>query len=645
MRHFAGRRYEWMFLVVCSAMLLAACQPVVQTQTVEIRVVETQVVTVEKTRLVPAFYATVPAALGDRRVRQALAYCTDKLALVRAVYPYLSEAEQSALLMHSFVPPESWAYPGDEKLARYPFDPQKGGALLEEAGWIPGEGGEFRRNAAGLELAFQFTSNDVPFRRTWAAVWEEQMRACGVRITRFHAPGTWWFGETSGLARRDFELGAFVGLSETEPHGETIYACDAIPARDNNWQGQNYAGWCNDEASRNVRLASRQVGTGERKVAYSVVQQEYTHDVPALPLFRRVDTYAHTAGLQGFAPGASERLYTGNIAQWRLPGKDTLVLGLAQEPAGLNAMTASQLEAQIANQLIGGLAYTQVGYTYQPALLHRLASLEEGQAELQNVTVRQGERVMDATGKLVELKPGVQVYDANGQPYVFDGKPLQMKQLVARYEWIAGLKWSDGYSLSAQDFQLYQKIFCDREAGFDDSGVCDRVQRFEALSNGYRLTWRPGVLEPLYFLPPFGAAPAHRRIESPGAYQGRTLAEVPAKDWAALPEVDQDPLGFGPYVLKQWQKGEKMVFEANPYYAPGAPQSKNLVIVFVRPENAEAQLLAGQVDVLGPQTLAGLSEALQQGAEEGKIVVRMIPAATWEQIAFNLSYADGETAK
>ncbi len=87
-----------------------------------------------------------------------------------------------------------------------------------------------------LELAFQFTSNDVPFRRTWAAVWKEQMRTCGVRITRFHAPGTWWFGGMSGLARRDFDLGAFAGLSETEPHAETIYACDAIPGRDHHWQ-------------------------------------------------------------------------------------------------------------------------------------------------------------------------------------------------------------------------------------------------------------------------------------------------------------------------------------------------------------------------------------------------------------------------
>ncbi len=105
---------------------------------------------------------------------------------------------------------------------------------------------------------------------------------------------------------------------------------------------------------------------------------------------------------------------------------------------------------------------------------------------------------------------------------------------------------------------------------------------------------------------------------------GRTLAEVPDKDWTALPEVDQNPLGFGLYVLKEWRKGETPI---------------------VLPENAEAQLLAGQVDVLGPQTLAGLSEALQQGAEEGKIVVRMIPAVTWEQIVFDLSYADGETAK
>jgi hypothetical protein len=58
-------------------------------------------------------------------------------------------------------------------------------------------------------MALKFTTTTAQFRQTWAAVFEEQMKACGLRILRFHVPAAWWFGDTTGLARRDFELGAY----------------------------------------------------------------------------------------------------------------------------------------------------------------------------------------------------------------------------------------------------------------------------------------------------------------------------------------------------------------------------------------------------------------------------------------------------
>ena len=58
------------------------------------------------------------------------------------------------------------------------------------------------------------------------------------------------------------------------------------------------------------------------------------------------------------------------------------------------------------------------------------------------------------------------------------------------------------------------------------------------------------------------------------------------------------PIGVGPYMITEWVKGEKMVFEANPYCVFGEPKTQNFVISFITAENAEAQLLGGQVDVL-----------------------------------------------
>jgi ABC-type transport system substrate-binding protein len=113
---------------------------------------------------------------------------------------------------------------------------------------------------------------------------------------------------------------------------------------------------------------------------------------------------------------------------------------------------------------------------------------------------------------------------------------------------------------------------------------------------------------------------------------GRTLADVPAAEWSTLPEIAEQPWGFGPYHLTEWVKGEKMVFETHPYYYGGAPTTPNAVVAFVTPENAEAQLLGGQVDTLGAETLVGVTEALDAAAQEGKLNVVVIPSTTWEHI-------------
>ncbi len=90
--------------------------------------------------------------LGEVRVRQAIAYCTDRAALIRSVYPWL--ADPAPFIADSFVPRGHWAYAGnDAGFVHYPFDPGRGRVLLEEAGWIVGDA-EYRVNSDGEELAW-----------------------------------------------------------------------------------------------------------------------------------------------------------------------------------------------------------------------------------------------------------------------------------------------------------------------------------------------------------------------------------------------------------------------------------------------------------------------------------------------------------
>lgn len=626
-------------LVVLASMVLAACgsaEPAVVTKEVEVVVTKEVVVTQEVEVQVPSAFATAPYALGDLKVRQALAFCTNKLELIKSVYPLLSEEQQAGLVMDTFIPKSHWAYAGDENITIYPYDPEAGKALLDEAGWPMAADSEYRADENGVELALKFTTTSATFRQTWAAVWEAQMKECGVRIIRLHAPASWWFGDTTGIARRDYELGAFAWVGQADPGGQTLYACDQIPGPENGWVGQNAMGWCNELASSNIKKANNTLVKQERIDAYTIVQQEFAKDMVSLPLFNRTETFATAADITGFQPVPGQEYYNYNVYEWAKEGSDTVILGFTQEPASLFTLVEDAFVANIAYQIGRPGQETHLNYEFKASLVKDLPTLENGGTTNNDVEVSEGTMVVDADGNVVALAPGVKVINAAGETVEFTGGTVTMKQMVSRFEIIDGLTWEDGTPVSSADLELSKKIACDKESGATSFITCDKTASTEFLTDvvGYVQTWIPGVQDPLYFVPIWGLYPAHQVISD-----GRTLADVPAKEWATLPEVAEKPLAYGPYKLVEWVKGEKMVFAANEYWVGPAPKSPNFVIVFLTPESAEAALLSGQVDILASESLAGLSEALAAAETEGIIVTYVEAGGTWEHIDMNLGYS------
>ncbi len=638
------------FGVLTASLVLAACSapssvqvpvtvvvketqpPVVQTEIVR----ETQPAVVE-TVVVPSGAFTRPNPVtSDERIRKAIAYCTNKLELLASVYPLLSDEQRADLVMNTNIAHAHWAYAGDENITIYPFDIAKGTALLEEAGWTMNEATGFRQNDAGEQLTLKMTTTNATFRQTWGAVWEQQMAACGISIVRLHVPASWWFGDTTGNSRRDFEIGAWGWVGQADPTGVTLYACDQIPFPENGWVGQNYMGWCNQAASDFIKQANNTLIKDERIAAYRDFQKEFTKDMVSLPLFNRTDTYAINASLSGFEPVPGQTFVTYNADQWEIPGKDTIIFGFTQEPASLFTLVESAQVAVMANSLIQGLAYTSLNYDFQPMAQDPLGTIENNLAQNNEVEVKEGDKVVDSNGNNQDLAAGVKVLNSAGEVVEFDGTPIKMKQLVTTIQYRDDLVWSDGVPVTQADFELKLKVDCDPASGATTFFSCDLITGLEFNDHGYVVTTRPGSQAPLYFLAFDGSTlpdiyPAHRVLAD-----GRKLADVPPSEWTTLPEIAENPIGVGPYVLKEWVKGEKMVFEANPHFYGGTPKTKNLVISFVSPENAEAQLLGGQVDILDNTTLVGVSETLKNAADQGLIRLIIDPSGSWEHIDYNL---------
>jgi ABC-type transport system substrate-binding protein len=610
-----NRLYVLLGFLVIISMVVAACGTPAAQDPETVEVVVTEVVEVERES-----FTTPHPILGDLRVRQALSYCTNKLDLIKSVYVTLSPEQQEGLVMNTNIPTDHWAYAGDENITIYSYDPDQGKALLDEAGWTLGEGASFRTNADGEELALQFTTTSATFRQTWAAVWEQQMADCGIRIVRLHAPASWWFGDTTGLARRDFTLGAFAWVGTADPGGQTLYACDQIPLPSNGWEGQNYMGWCNETASAAIKNANNTLVKDERIGFYKTFQAEFTKDIPSIPLFNRTETLATSANLTGFAPVPGEPYYTYNVYDWEIPGSDTIVMGFPQEPASLFVLVEDAYVANVAYTLIRPLQSTSLNYDFQAVLVKQLPTIENGGTTNNDVEVTEGAKVVDANGDVVDLAPGVTIINAAGETVEYTGGPVTMKQLVSRFDLVDGLTWEDGTPVTGADLELGKKIACDPESGATSFITCDKTASTEFSGNGYTQTWLPGVQDPLYFVPVWPIYPAHQ------------LGDVPAKDWATNPLVAETPLSYGPYRIVEWVKGERMVFEANPNWFGTPVKTPNIVIQIITPESQEGLLLGGEIDTLASEAIVSPTETLAAAAAEGKITLYVNPSATWEHI-------------
>lgn len=70
---------------------------------------------------------------------------------------------------------------------------------------------------------------------------------------------------------------------------------------------------------------------------------------------------------------------------------------------------------------------------------------------------------------------------------------------------------------------------------------------------------------------------------------------VPEKGYSE--SYGKNPIGSGRYIMKQWDQGQQVIFEANPDYYGAAPQIKKVTVLFMEEDASLAAAQAGQVDV------------------------------------------------
>ncbi len=215
--------------------------------------------------------------LSKREVRQALAYATDREAMVKHLL------RGQARLADSLLPPNHWAYAKAPPEFSYSYSPQRAEQLLDAAGYPR------RANGVRLSLAMKISTDENA--RLIAAVLQEQWRRVGVELElRPYEFATLY----SDITRGSFQLYTlrWIGANNDPDIFEYVFHSKKMPP-----DGANRGHYRNPRLDALLDEARIESDREKRKRLYAEAQRIVAEDVPYINLWYLNNVCVHRARL------------------------------------------------------------------------------------------------------------------------------------------------------------------------------------------------------------------------------------------------------------------------------------------------------------------------------------------------------------
>ncbi len=273
---------------------------------------------------------------AKKEARQALGYGTNRLQMTEQIL-YGETAP-----MESWIPSDSWAFNPDAK--KYPYDPDKAKELLASVGFEDKDGdgvveaygysGTYPDGTAWeipdgtpFEVSFNTTTGNA-MREALSQILQANMADIGIKVNLDLMPSSVYFADDGPLSQCRFDICEYAWVSDPDPGGDTLWIgvdilneagevmiTEQIPREEDDWNGQNYDGWVNEEASKLSFDATNTLRQSERIPFYFAQQVIFMEELPTLPLFQRVEVTGFAPDLKGWVKGPSNYV-TWNIHEW-----------------------------------------------------------------------------------------------------------------------------------------------------------------------------------------------------------------------------------------------------------------------------------------------------------------------------------------
>jgi peptide/nickel transport system substrate-binding protein len=256
-----------------------------------------------------------PDFFEDVRVRQAVALCMDRQAVVEQVLG------ASGRVAHGPLPPEHPLYAG-EALTTWGYASVAGETLLAAAGWRDDDGDGVREAHGipgvgdGTPFHVAYHTTDDPLRVQTAQLVQTYLARCGIQVRVESVPPETLFapGPEGVLFGRRFDLAQFAWRAQPDPLCD-LFLSSQIPGP-GNWDRPNVAGFIDDAYDAACLSALEALpGSDAHAAGHVEAQRILSERLPVLPLFQRPKVTLARTPVMGLAPDPTQDSELWNIEQ------------------------------------------------------------------------------------------------------------------------------------------------------------------------------------------------------------------------------------------------------------------------------------------------------------------------------------------
>jgi len=233
--------------------------------------------------------------LKDQRVRQAIAYATDRRPMIHYL---LRDMARPAF---SLLPPESWAYNGD--VPHYEHNPDLARQLLEQAGYPEVNGVRFHITMK--------TSNTEESTRLLASVLQQQLKEVGIVLDIRTFEFATFFADVTRGAYQVHSL-RWVGGNEDPDIFEYVFHSDKFTPH-----GANRTFYSNPRVDLLIDQARSEMDQNARRELYGEIQQILAQEVPYVDLWYWDNVLVHSKRVKNITldpAGSYDFLKTAELA-------------------------------------------------------------------------------------------------------------------------------------------------------------------------------------------------------------------------------------------------------------------------------------------------------------------------------------------